>query len=67
MKSKYIRPQLQTLALAGDPIMDEPGLHIASGVFKDGDTQLSKESDDFFEEEGISVTHVSLWDDSEEE
>ena len=56
-----------TIALAGDPIMDEPDLHIASGVFKEGDIQLSKENDDLFEEEGINVTHYSVWDDPEEE
>lgn len=67
MKSKYIKPQLHTIALAGDPIMDEPDLHIASGVFKEGDIQLSKENDDLIEEEGINVTHYSVWDDPEEE
>lgn len=67
MKRDYIRPQLQVFAFAGGPVMDEPDLHIASGVFKEGDGQLSKENDDLFEEEEIRVTNFSLWDDSEED
>ena len=67
MKRTYIKPQLQTFALAGGPIMDEPGLHIVSGTFKQGDEHLGKEGEDLFEDEGMTITYSGIWDDTEDE
>lgn len=63
MKRRYIKPQAQIYTFAGDAVMAEPALHVASGTFKEGeDVQLSKKFS-FDDESGLDLAHFVPWRD----